>query len=41
LKEALTYKYFIQFLKEVGIPRREVVSFEDELEGKVRDYNDS
>jgi hypothetical protein len=41
LKEALSYSYYIQFLQEVGIPKREVVPFDDELVGKVRDYNDS
>ena len=41
LKETLTFKYYIQLLEEVGIPRREVYSFKDELRGKVRDYNDS
>ncbi len=41
LKETLTFKYYIQLLEEVGIPRREVYPFKDELSGKVRDYSDS
>ena len=41
LNETLTYPYFVELLQEVGIPKREFVSFKDELIGKVRDYNDS
>jgi len=41
LKETLTFKYYIQLLEEVGIPRREVYPFKDELSGKLRDYSDS
>lgn len=41
LKETLTFKSYIQLLEELGIPRREVYSFKDELKGRVMDYNGS
>jgi len=41
LKETLTFKYYIQLLEEVGIPRREVYPLDDELRSKIRDYDDS
>jgi hypothetical protein len=40
LKETLTFNYYIQLLEEVGIPRSEIFSFNDELQAKARNYND-
>jgi hypothetical protein len=39
LKQTLTFDYYIQLLEEVGIPRRNIVSFKDELVGRVRGYS--
>lgn len=39
LKEILAFKYYDALLEEVGIPRREIFSFDDELSAKVMDYN--
>ena len=41
LKETLTFDYYIQLLEEVGIPQKEIFSFDDELKGKIRNFNDS
>ena len=41
LKETLTFDYYIQLLEEVGIPRKEMFSFDDELKGKIENFNDS
>ncbi len=41
LKDTLGFDYFIQLLEEVGIPRKEIFSFDDELKAKTRDFNDS
>jgi hypothetical protein len=41
LKETLIFNNYIQLLEEVGIPKREIISFDDELKGRARDYNDS
>ncbi len=40
LKENLNFKYYIQLLEEIGIPRQEIFLFKDELISKARDYND-
>jgi len=40
LKETLPFNYYIQLLEEVGIPRSEIFSLKDELQAKVRNYND-
>jgi hypothetical protein len=41
LKETFRFEYYIQLLEDVGIPRRNIVPFNDELKGRARDYNDS
>jgi len=41
LKETLTFDYYIRLLEEVGIPQKEIFSFNDELKGKIRNFNDS
>jgi hypothetical protein len=41
LKETLTFNYYAQLLEEVGIPKRNMIPFNDELKGRVRDYNGS
>lgn len=41
LKETLTFNYYTQLLEEVGIPKRNMIPFNDELKGRVRDYNGS
>jgi hypothetical protein len=40
LKEILNFKYYTQLLEEIGIPKKEIFLFKDELSSKVRDYND-
>ncbi len=40
LKEVLNFKYYILLLEEVGIPKREIFQFKDELSSKVRDFNE-
>jgi hypothetical protein len=40
LKETLNYKYYTQLLEEIGIPKKEIFLFKDEINSKVRDYND-
>ena len=41
LKETLTFNYYIQLLEEVGIPKKEFFSFNDELKRRTRNFNDS
>ena len=41
LKETLTFNYYIQLLEEVGIPKKELFSFNDELKRRARNFNDS
>jgi hypothetical protein len=41
LKETLSFNYYIQLLEEVGIPRRNMVPFDDEIKGRVMNYNGS
>ena len=41
LKETLTFNYYIQLLEEVGIPKKELFSFNDELKRRARKFNDS
>ena len=41
LKETLTFNYYIQLLEEVGIPKKEFFSFNDELKMRTRNFNDS
>ena len=40
LKATLTFNYYIRLLEEVGIPQKEIFSFNDELKGKIRNLND-
>jgi hypothetical protein len=40
LKEILNFKYFMQLLEEVGIPKKEIFLFKDEINSKIRGYND-
>lgn len=40
LKQVLSFKYFILLLEEIGIPKREIFQFKDELSREVRDYTD-
>lgn len=40
LKGILNFKYYIQLLEEIGIPKQEIFLFKDELSSKVKDYND-
>ena len=40
LKEILNFKYYTQLLEEIGIPKKEIFLFQDEISSKVRDYND-
>lgn len=40
LKEILNFKYYTQLLEEIGIPKKEIFLFKDEISSKVRDYND-
>ncbi len=40
LKEILNFKYYTQLLEEIGIPKKEIFLFKDELSSRVRDYND-
>jgi hypothetical protein len=40
LKEILNFKYYTQLLEEIGIPKKEIFLFKDEMSSKVRDYND-
>ncbi len=40
LKETLDFSYYLQLLEEVGIPKREIFLFNDELNERVRGYND-
>ena len=41
LKETLTFNYYIQLLEEVGIPKKEIFLFNDELKGRARNFTDS
>ena len=40
LKEILNFEYYTELLDEIGIPKKEIFPFKDELSSKVRDYND-
>jgi hypothetical protein len=40
LKKILKFKYYAQLLEEIGIPKKEIFLFKDEISSKVRDYND-
>ena len=40
LKKILNLKYYAQLLEEIGIPKKEIFLFKDEINSKVRDYND-
>jgi hypothetical protein len=40
LKKNLNFKYYAQLLDEIGIPKKEIFLFKDEINSKVRDYND-
>ena len=40
LKKTLSYNYYIQLLEEVGIPKGEILQFDDELKERVRGFND-
>jgi hypothetical protein len=40
LKEIMNFKYYTQLLEDIGIPREEIFLFKDEINSKVRDYND-
>ncbi|MFP6637776.1 MAG: hypothetical protein VB778_04040 [Nitrospinaceae bacterium] len=39
LKETLSFDYYIQLLAEVDIPRKNIVSFNDEQKGPVQGYS--
>ena len=41
LKAALTFNYYIRLLEEVGIPKKEIFLFNDELKGRARNFTDS
>ncbi len=41
LKATLTFNYYIRFLEEVGIPKKEIFLFNDELKGRARNFTDS
>jgi len=41
LKATLTFNYYIQLLEEVGIPKKEIFLFKDELKGRARNFTDS
>lgn len=40
LKGILSFEYYTQLLDEIGIPKKEMFRFKDELNSKVRDYKD-
>ena len=41
LKATLTFNYYIRLLEEVGIPKKEIFLFNDELKGRARNFTDS
>ena len=41
LKATLTFNYYIRLLEEVGIPKKEIFPFNDELKGRARNFTDS
>ena len=41
LKATLTFNYYIRLLEEVGIPKKEIFHFNDELKGRARNFTDS
>ena len=41
LKATLTFNYYIWLLEEVGIPKKEIFLFNDELKGRARNFTDS
>ncbi|MEE3346798.1 MAG: hypothetical protein VX186_01430 [Nitrospinota bacterium] len=41
LKATLTFNYYVRLLEEVGIPKKEIFLFNDELKGRARNFTDS
>jgi hypothetical protein len=41
LKATLTFNYYIRLLEEVGIPKKEIFLFNDELKGRASNFTDS
>jgi hypothetical protein len=40
LKKILSFKYYAKLLEDIGIPKKEIFIFKEEINSKIRGYND-